>query len=40
MKVGIIGLVPPQIMQWDKAWLKGKIIVKNMLETARRFIGK
>lgn len=38
LKVGIIGFVPPQIMQWDKAWLEGKIIVKDMLETARRFI--
>lgn len=38
LKVGIIGFVPPQIMQWDKAWLEGKIIVKDMLETARWFI--
>ncbi|WP_318628100.1 bifunctional 2',3'-cyclic-nucleotide 2'-phosphodiesterase/3'-nucleotidase [Paenibacillus polymyxa] len=38
LKVGVIGFAPPQIMQWDKAWLEGKIIVKDMLETARRFI--
>ncbi|QDY84208.1 bifunctional 2',3'-cyclic-nucleotide 2'-phosphodiesterase/3'-nucleotidase [Paenibacillus polymyxa] len=38
LKVGVIGFVPPQIMQWDKAWLERKIIVKDMLETARRFI--
>ncbi|MEB4781528.1 bifunctional 2',3'-cyclic-nucleotide 2'-phosphodiesterase/3'-nucleotidase [Paenibacillus jamilae] len=38
LKVGVIGFVPPQIMQWDKAWLEGKLIVKDMLETARRFI--
>ncbi|WP_179030704.1 bifunctional 2',3'-cyclic-nucleotide 2'-phosphodiesterase/3'-nucleotidase [Paenibacillus kribbensis] len=40
LKVGVIGFVPPQIMQWDKAWLEGKIIVKDVLETARRFIPK
>ncbi|WP_064093093.1 bifunctional 2',3'-cyclic-nucleotide 2'-phosphodiesterase/3'-nucleotidase [Rossellomorea aquimaris] len=38
IKVGVIGFVPPQIMQWDKANLEGKVIAKDMVETANRFI--
>ncbi|ANS77380.1 2',3'-cyclic-nucleotide 2'-phosphodiesterase [Paenibacillus yonginensis] len=38
VKVGLIGFVPPQIMQWDKSNLEGKIQVRDMLETAREWI--
>lgn len=38
LTIGYIGLTPPQIMQWDKAHLDGKVIVKDMLETARKFV--
>ncbi|WP_433618580.1 bifunctional 2',3'-cyclic-nucleotide 2'-phosphodiesterase/3'-nucleotidase [Paenibacillus cellulositrophicus] len=38
IKVGVIAFVPPQISQWDKANLEGKVIVKDMVETAKRFI--
>lgn len=38
LTIGYIGLTPPQIMQWDKAHLDGKVIVKDMLKTARKFI--
>ncbi|GIO04948.1 2',3'-cyclic-nucleotide 2'-phosphodiesterase [Brevibacillus reuszeri] len=38
LKVGVIGFVPPQIMQWDKANLEGKVITKDIVETAKKFI--
>jgi 2',3'-cyclic-nucleotide 2'-phosphodiesterase/3'-nucleotidase len=38
IKVGVIAFVPPQISQWDKANLEGKVIVKDMVETAKKFI--
>lgn len=38
LKVGIIGFVPPQIMAWDKAKLEGKVITKDIVETAEKFI--
>lgn len=38
IKVGFIGFVPPQINEWDKANLDGKVITKNIVETAKKFI--
>ncbi|MEO7107930.1 MAG: bifunctional 2',3'-cyclic-nucleotide 2'-phosphodiesterase/3'-nucleotidase, partial [Rhodoferax sp.] len=38
IKVGIIGFAPPQIMQWDKANLEGKVIVGDIVETARKYV--
>ncbi|MGG4439162.1 bifunctional 2',3'-cyclic-nucleotide 2'-phosphodiesterase/3'-nucleotidase [Brevibacillus fortis] len=38
LKVGVIGFVPPQIMQWDKAHLEGKVIAKDLVETANKFV--
>ncbi|MGG6313682.1 bifunctional 2',3'-cyclic-nucleotide 2'-phosphodiesterase/3'-nucleotidase [Paenibacillus macerans] len=38
LKVGIIGFVPPQIMSWDKAKLEGKVITKDIVETAEKFV--
>ncbi|CAI6083823.1 Trifunctional nucleotide phosphoesterase protein YfkN [Paenibacillus sp. JJ-100] len=40
IKVGVIGFVPPQIMQWDSANLEGKVIAKDMIATAKKFIPK
>ncbi|PLR80113.1 bifunctional 2',3'-cyclic-nucleotide 2'-phosphodiesterase/3'-nucleotidase [Bacillus canaveralius] len=40
IKVGYIGFVPPQINEWDKAHLDGKVITKDIVETARKFIPK
>ncbi|MBV6684092.1 bifunctional 2',3'-cyclic-nucleotide 2'-phosphodiesterase/3'-nucleotidase [Bacillus sp. JRC01] len=40
IKVGVIGFVPPQIMQWDKANLEGKVVTKDIVETAKHFIPK
>lgn len=38
LKVGVIGFVPPQIMQWDKAHLEGKVVAKDIVESANKFV--
>jgi 2',3'-cyclic-nucleotide 2'-phosphodiesterase / 3'-nucleotidase len=38
LKVGVIGFVPPQIMQWDQAQLRGRVQARDIAETARRFV--
>lgn len=38
IKIGVIGFAPPQIMQWDKRYLEGKVVAKDIVETARRFV--
>ncbi|OWY41112.1 2',3'-cyclic-nucleotide 2'-phosphodiesterase [Xenophilus sp. AP218F] len=40
LTVGVIGFVPPQIMQWDKGNLEGKLTVRDILETAREYVPK
>ncbi|MBH5320403.1 bifunctional 2',3'-cyclic-nucleotide 2'-phosphodiesterase/3'-nucleotidase [Paenibacillus sp. GSMTC-2017] len=40
LKIGVIGFVPPQITQWDKAWLEGKVITKDIVATATKFVPK
>lgn len=38
IKIGYIGFVPPQIMQWDKLNLNGKVVVKDITETAKKLV--
>lgn len=38
VKIGFIGFVPPQIMDWDKGNLEGKVITKDIVATAKKFI--
>lgn len=38
LKIGFIGFLPPQAMQWDKGILQGKVVVKDIVETAKKFI--
>ncbi len=38
IKVGVIGFVPPQIMQWDKANLEGRVVVRDMVDVARKYV--
>lgn len=38
LRVGVIGLVTPQIMQWDEANLKDKVVTKDIVETAKKLI--
>ncbi len=38
IKVGVIGFVPPQIMQWDRKHLTGKVITQDMVQVAQKLI--
>lgn len=38
IKVGYIGFVPPQILQWDKANLQGKVTVDDITATAQKWV--
>ncbi len=38
IKVGYIGFVPPQVMVWDKKNLDGKVVAKDIKETAEKLI--
>ncbi|WP_223879819.1 bifunctional 2',3'-cyclic-nucleotide 2'-phosphodiesterase/3'-nucleotidase [Paenibacillus spiritus] len=38
IRVGYLGLVTPQIMDWDKANLSGKVVTKGIVETARKYV--
>ncbi|QCT22626.1 bifunctional 2',3'-cyclic-nucleotide 2'-phosphodiesterase/3'-nucleotidase [Jejubacter calystegiae] len=38
LNIGYIGFVPPQIMVWDRANLKGRVTVDDITETARRYV--
>jgi len=40
IRVGIIGFTPPNIMQWDKRNLDGKVYTKGLVETAREYVPK
>ena len=38
LKLGVLGLVTPQITEWDKASLEGKVITKDIVATAVKFV--
>ncbi|RUT27889.1 bifunctional 2',3'-cyclic-nucleotide 2'-phosphodiesterase/3'-nucleotidase [Paenibacillus zeisoli] len=38
VKVGVLGLVTPQIMDWDKGNLEGKVTTKDIVATAEKFV--
>lgn len=38
VKIGVIGVLPPQITQWDKAHLDGKVTTKDIIETVEKTI--
>lgn len=38
IKVGYIGFVAPQIMNWDAANLTGKVKTKDIVETAKKYV--
>ena len=40
IRIGVIGLLPPQIMVWDSANLEGKANTRGIVETARAHIPK
>ncbi|MEE3945838.1 bifunctional 2',3'-cyclic-nucleotide 2'-phosphodiesterase/3'-nucleotidase [Bacillus wiedmannii] len=40
VKIGVMGFVPPQVMNWDKANLEGKVKAKDIVETAKKMLPK
>src|SRR6056297_2103754 len=38
LRIGVIGLTPPQITKWDHAYLSGHLQARDMLETARAWV--
>jgi len=40
LKVGVIGFVPPQIMQWDRIHLQGRVTPLDIPQTARTLVPR
>jgi 2',3'-cyclic-nucleotide 2'-phosphodiesterase/3'-nucleotidase len=40
IKIGFIGFVPPQIMQWDLSNLQGRVVVHDIVDTAAALVPK
>lgn len=38
IKIGVIGFVPPQILQWDRGHLEGKFALRDIVEAARAWV--
>ncbi|MET0209201.1 MAG: bifunctional 2',3'-cyclic-nucleotide 2'-phosphodiesterase/3'-nucleotidase [Burkholderiaceae bacterium] len=40
LKIGVIGLTPPQIMEWDRQNLTGRVQVRDMVEVTRELVPR
>lgn len=38
IKIGLIGFVPPQVMNWDRKHLEGKVQARDIIETAEAYV--
>ncbi|MEM6759889.1 MAG: bifunctional 2',3'-cyclic-nucleotide 2'-phosphodiesterase/3'-nucleotidase [Pseudomonadota bacterium] len=38
LKIGLIGFVPPQIMNWDRRHLEGNVIARDIIESAQAYV--
>lgn len=38
IKLGLIGFVPPQVMNWDRRHLEGNVMARDIVETARAYV--
>src|SRR5690606_15373131 len=38
IQVGVIGVVAPQIMKWDRANLEGKVVAEDAVESVEKFL--
>ncbi|MBV1925513.1 MAG: bifunctional 2',3'-cyclic-nucleotide 2'-phosphodiesterase/3'-nucleotidase, partial [Rhodobacteraceae bacterium] len=38
IKIGLIGFVPPQIMNWDRRHLEGKVMTRDIVDTAKAYV--
>lgn len=40
IRIGFIGFVPPQIMQWDLSNLRGRVVAHDIVDTAKLLVPK
>lgn len=40
IRIGIIGFVPPTIMQWDRAHLEGRVTTREIVESAEAWVPR
>lgn len=40
IRIGVIGFVPPQILQWDRGHLEGKVTARDIVEAAKAWVPK
>ena len=38
IRIGLIGFVPPQIVNWDRRHLEGKVVTRDIVEAARAWV--
>ncbi len=38
IKIGLIGFVPPQVMNWDRQHLEGNVMARDILQAARAWV--
>lgn len=38
IRIGVIGFAPPQILQWDKSHLEGRVVARDVVATARKYV--
>ncbi|MBL4646009.1 MAG: bifunctional 2',3'-cyclic-nucleotide 2'-phosphodiesterase/3'-nucleotidase, partial [Rhizobiales bacterium] len=38
IKIGVIGFVPPQILNWDRRWLEGNVSMRDIVATAKAYV--
>ncbi|MFS0782618.1 bifunctional 2',3'-cyclic-nucleotide 2'-phosphodiesterase/3'-nucleotidase [Bacillus sp. 1P06AnD] len=38
VKIGVAGFVPPQILNWDRTKLEGKVVVKDIVDSANEMV--
>jgi len=38
LRVGVIGFLPPQVMQWDKGNLEGKVTTTDIVQAAEKYV--
>mgnify|MGYP005992036629 CR=1 FL=1 len=38
IRVGVIGFTPPQVMNWDRKHLEGKVTARDIVQTARAWV--
>ena len=38
IRIGLIGFVPPQVMNWDRRHLEGNVMARDIVDTARAYV--